>query len=125
MIIPPSQVALAVGGSDLKARPGPRGTRTSRSRPLQPPVHLGGLGRDLLADLQPPEDPPIGPQKTDLRSLLKNVTIANAKWRSGVGNFRLGSTTDSEGCPQFRPLLGVKRTSILGDWMSPCSHQQK
>ncbi len=33
----PPQVALAVGGSDLKARPGPRGTRTSRSRPLQPP----------------------------------------------------------------------------------------
>ncbi len=42
-------------------------------------VRLGGLGRDLLADHQPPEDPPIGPQKTDLRSLLKNMTIANAK----------------------------------------------
>ncbi len=40
MIIPPSQVALAVGGSDLKARPGPRGTRTSRSRPLQPAPYI-------------------------------------------------------------------------------------
>ncbi len=25
-------------------------------------------------------------------------------------DFRCGSTTDSEGCSQFRPLLGVKRT---------------
>ncbi len=30
----------------------------------------------------------------------------------------LGSKADSEGCPQLRPLLGVKQTSISGDWMS-------
>ena len=33
-------------------------------------------------------------------------------------DFRSGSTTDSEGCPQFRPLLGVEQTSISGSWMS-------
>ncbi len=30
-------------------------------------------------------------------------------------DFRCGSTTDSEGCPQFRPLSGAKRKSISGD----------
>ena len=98
----------------MKARPGPRGTRTSRSRPLQPPVHLGGLGQDLLADLQPPEDPPIGPQKTDLRSLLKNVTIANAKWPSGVGNLRFGSRSDYRHRHPGSPFSEVKQTELVG-----------
>ncbi len=39
-------------------------------------------------------------------------------------DFRFGSTTDSEGCPQFRPLLGVQRTSISGGWRSACSHNR-
>ncbi len=33
-----------------------------------------------------------------------------------------GSTTDSEGCPQFRPLLGVQRKSKSSDWGSIHSH---
>ncbi len=31
-------------------------------------------------------------------------------------HFGCGSTTDSGGYPQFRPLSGVQRKSILGDW---------
>ncbi len=34
---------------------------------------------------------------------------------SGITNVSFGSTTDSGGYPQFRPLSGVKRTSISGD----------
>ena len=34
-----------------------------------------------------------------------------------------GSKADSEGCPQLRPLWGVKQTSISGDWMSACSQE--
>ncbi len=37
---------------------------------------------------------------------------------------RFGSTTDSEGCPQFRPLLGVQRKSISGGCMSVRSQKQ-
>jgi hypothetical protein len=34
------------------------------------------------------------------------------------------STTDSEGCPHFRPLSGVKRKSISGDWRSAFSQNR-
>ncbi len=40
-------------------------------------------------------------------------------------DFRCGSTTDSEGYPQFRPLSGVKRTSNLGGSMSLPSQKRK
>jgi hypothetical protein len=36
-----------------------------------------------------------------------------------------GSKPDSGGYPQFRPLSGVKRKSILGDWRSAPSHNWK
>ncbi len=54
------------------------------------------------------EDPPIGPQKIDLRSLLKNVTIANAKWPSGIDNFRSGSRPDQRHRRPEGPHLGVQ-----------------
>ncbi len=39
-----------------------------------------------------------------------------------VGDF--GSTTDSGGYPQFRPLSGAKQTWISGDWKSVHSHKR-
>ena len=35
-----------------------------------------------------------------------------------------GSTTDSGGYPQFRPLLGAERTSNSGRFRSACSHNR-
>ncbi len=40
-------------------------------------------------------------------------------------NDRFGSTTDSGSYPQFRPLLGAKRKSFSGGWMSACSQKEK
>jgi hypothetical protein len=37
---------------------------------------------------------------------------------------RFGSRTDSEGCPQLRPLSGAKRTSNFGGLRSVHSHKQ-
>ncbi len=44
--------------------------------------------------------------------------------RGHAVNFRFGSTTDSGGYLQFRPLMGVKRKSISSDWMSACSQEE-
>ncbi len=38
-------------------------------------------------------------------------------------DFRVGSTTNSGGYPQFRPLSGEERKSISGNWRSPCSQE--
>jgi hypothetical protein len=43
---------------------------------------------------------------------------------SGITNVSFGSTTDSDGCPHFRPLLGDKQTSNSGGWRSVPSQNQ-
>ncbi len=50
------------------------------------------------------------------RNLFDGIDLA-----SNTMKVCLGSTTDSEGYPQFRPLSGVEQTSISGSWTSDSS----
>ena len=61
-----------------------------------------------------------------LVELINAVRISGlVQEMAGFGDVRDGSTTDSGGYPQFRPLSGVEQTSNSGRWTSDSSQQQK
>ena len=58
--------------------------------------------------------------------MMRKKLVMDAPDREGshLPNVRIGSTTDSGGYPQFRPLSGVERKSISEGWRSVYSHKQ-
>ena len=63
--------------------------------------------------------------KRHIQAIFTAKIRARCALKFGDRFFRNGSTTDSGGYPQFRPLLGAKRKSISEGWMSVHSQEEK